>query len=30
VVLALNVLFFGFFSANSLAALVTGQPLVRF
>jgi len=29
-VLVLNVLFFGFFFANSLAALVTGQPLVTF
>jgi hypothetical protein len=26
----LNVLFFGFFFANSMAALAMGQPLVRF
>ena len=30
VVLVLNVLFFGFFFVNSLAALITGQPLVAF
>jgi hypothetical protein len=29
-VLVLNVLFFGFFFVNSLAALITGQPLVQF
>jgi hypothetical protein len=30
VVLVLNVLFFGFFFVNSLAALIAGRPLVAF